>query len=282
MDQNVDLFSQISNDMEADVAALSPISNGFYRSRIYSSNISINPLIVACDPILTLIATLKTIEYPTDRNRFIENLAHEIRAFEHRALHANYPENIITAARYALCCLLDETISLTSEWGKNDGWLHNNLLAMFHNENYGGKYFFTIVSNALKNIPQNLHLIELLYLCLSFGFAGKYRDTKHGKNGLASVTNNLYQAICQHRRANSHGLFVYDPEVQTQAQLEQDYPIPQIKTVKLLSITAALALIISGMIYFSIHLKLHNISQPLYQQIEHSININSKDENQLL
>ena len=279
MEQNVDLFSQISSNLEADVAALPPISNGFYRSRIYSSNISINPLIVACDPILTLIATLKTIEYPTDRNRFLENLAHEIRAFEHRALHANYPKNIITAGRYALCCLLDETIALTSEWGRNDGWLNNNLLAMFHNENYGGKYFFTIVNNALKSVPQNLHLIELLYLCLSFGFAGKHRNTKYGKNELAAITNNLYQAICQYHRTNGHGLFVYDPETQNQPQPQEDYHTPQITTLKLFGIATALALIMSGMIYFGIHLKLHNISQPLYQQIEHGINIKSKDEN---
>lgn len=279
MDQNVDLFSQISNELETDVATLSPTSNGFYRSRIYNSNISINPLIVACDPILTLIATLKTIEYPTDRNSFLENLAHEIRAFEHRALHTNYPKNIITAARYALCCLLDETVALTSEWGKNNGWLHDNLLAMFHNENYGGEHFFTIIDNALKNIPQNLHLIELLYLCLSFGFAGKHRNTQSGESELASVTNNLYQAICQHHRTNVNGLFIYDPETQNHPQSQPNYHTPQITAPKLFGIATALALIISSMIYFGIHLKLHNISQPLYQQIEHGINIKSKDEN---
>lgn len=262
MDANANLFSLISSSME---------SKGFYRSRIYTLNTSINPLVVACDPILTLTATLKNIEYPTDRNKFLEDLAHEIRAFEHRAKIANYPESIITQARYALCCLLDETIALTSEWGKNNGWLHNNLLTIFHNENYGGEYFFTIIDRALENTTANLHLIELLYLCLSFGFAGKHRNTEYGKSELASLTNNLYQVISQYRRINHRGLFVYDPHTQS---TEQDYRpilVTRIKTIKLLGFAIALALIISSIIYLTIHLQLRNISQSLYPLIEHSV-----------
>jgi len=274
MNPNINLFSQVSNAMETGAAIALPISNGFYRSRIYTASTSINPLIVACDPILTLMTNLKNIEYPSDRNRFLEDLAHEIRAFEHRAGLANYPENIITAARYALCCLLDETIALTSEWGKNNGWLHNNLLTIFHNENYGGEYFFTMIERSLENITPNLHLIELLYLCLNFGFAGKHRNTEHGKSELASITNKLYQAICQYRRISQHNLFVFDQKTQDQPQQEQNYSltfIPQINTAKLLGFAMVFALIISSVIYFGIHLKLRNISKPLYPLIEHSI-----------
>ncbi|MEI8054773.1 MAG: type IVB secretion system protein IcmH/DotU [bacterium] len=265
MDRDINLFSQTQNTMETGETITLPISSGLYRSRIYTTSASINPLIVACDPILTLVASLKTIEYPSDRNKFLEDLAHEIRAFEHRARFTNYPENIITAARYALCCLLDETIALTSEWGKDNGWLNNNLLTIFHNENYGGEYFFTIIDRALENIAHNLHLIELLYLCLNFGFAGKHRNTAYGKSELASVTNKLYQTICQYRRISQRNLFVFDPKIQSQPQQEQ------ISMAKLFSFATVFALIIGSVIYFSIHLKLRSISQPLYPLIEHSI-----------
>lgn len=274
MNPNINLFSQIPDAMEAGASIAPPTTNGFYRSRIYTASASINPLIVACDPILTLAANLQAIEYPTDRAKFLEDLSHEIRAFEHRARLANYPENIITSARYAICCLLDETIALTSEWGKDNGWLHNNLLAIFHNENYGGEYFFTIVEHTLKDITPNLHLIELLYLCLSFGFAGKHRNTEYGKSELASITNNLYQTICQYRHISQRSLFVFDPNSQIETQQKQDdYPafIPKINTAKLLCFATAFALIISSIIYFGIHLKLRNISHPLYPLIEHSI-----------
>jgi type VI secretion system protein ImpK len=236
---------------------------GFYRSRICTSNVSINPLIAACDPIFILVTNLKNIEYPNDRNQFLEDLKHEINAFVHRAQMANYNENIITTARYGLCCLLDETIS-TSEWSKNNAWIQNNLLSSFYKENYGGESFFEIMNNALENIPANFHLIELLYLCLSFGYAGKYKNMEHGKSELDSLANKLYQIICQYRYTNNKNLFLYG---QKSKQLES---VPQIKTSKLFSIAIAGALIISGLIYFSIHLKLRNISEPLYATIDDS------------
>lgn len=254
-----------------------PTQKRFYRSRIYTSNVSISPLIVACDPIIALMATLKTVEYPPDRGKFLEDLAHEIHAFGHRAQIANYQENIVNSARYALCCLLDETIALNSEWGKDNGWLQNNLLTIFHNEGYGGEHFFTIIDRALEDAAANLHLLELLHLCLSFGFAGKHRNTQHGKNELASITNNLYQIICQHRPYTSRSLFICEQKpVESKLEYRKDFT-PKIKTAKLLGIATIAALAISSVIYLGIHLKLRSISKPLYPLIEHGINI--KDEN---
>lgn len=254
-------------------AILPLLPSGFYRSRIYTASTGINPLIVAGDPILTLVAHLKNTEYPPSRDKFLANLTHEIKAFEHHAQIANYPENTIIQARYALCCLLDETIALTSEWGKNNGWLHNNLLSIFHNENYGGEYFFTIINNSLENTSTNLHLIELLYLCLSFGFAGKHRYTEYGKSELASITNNLYQTISQYRRMTHRSLLVHDPRTPSQST-QEDYQTtyaPPINTTKLFGFAVILGLIISGVIYLGIHLKLHHVNETLYHLIKHSI-----------
>src|SRR4030067_3479848 len=93
----------------------SPAISGCYRSRLYTSNININPLIAACDQILSLATTLKTTELPDNNTLFLQDLAHEIRSFEHHAQIANHQSNIIIAARYTLCCLLDEIITST-EW----------------------------------------------------------------------------------------------------------------------------------------------------------------------
>jgi type VI secretion system protein ImpK len=280
MSSRANLFSPTLNIIETNEAISSPASGGFYRSRIYTSGASINPLIVACDPILTFAAALKAIEYPPDRNKFLEDLAHEIRAFEHRAQIANYQDEVITAARYALCCLLDETIALNSEWGKNNGWLHNNLLSIFYDESYGGEYFFTIINRALENPTANLHLIELLYLCLSFGFIGKYYDAEYGKSELSSIVNELYQIVCQHRYLDRRSLFLCEPKPDSQAK--PDYNSRHVSRVgvsKLIGIAVIGALIVSGFIYFGIHLKLRNISKPLYPLIERGVNIQNKGEN---
>jgi type IV/VI secretion system ImpK/VasF family protein len=281
MNSSANLFSPTLNIIEADEIIPMSAPSGFYRSRVYTSGASINPLIVACDPVLILATALKTVEYPSDRDKFLEDLAHEIRAFEHRAQIANYQDEVITAARYALCCLLDETIALTSEWGKDNGWLQNNLLSIFYDESYGGEYFFAIINRALENPTANLHLIELLYICLSFGFVGKYYNTEHGKSELSSITNKLYQAICQHRYLNRRSLFLCEEKPKSQKKPNHD-PIfaPRIKTSKLLGVGIVVALILGGLIYFGAHLKLRSISKSLYPLIEHGINIENKGENQ--
>ena len=239
---------------------------GFYRSRLYTIDISINPLIAACDPILTVLSILKNCEYPLDRDKFLSDLAHEIRAFTQRAQIANYPEHIISDACYVLCCLLDETIASTSAWGKNNGWLQNNLLTIFYQEGYGGEHFFAIVDRALADAAANLHLIELLYLGLSYGFVGKYQQLPHGKNDLIAITHNIYQTICQYHHPRS--LFICK-----QLPTEQKTSAPQLTTKKIFGIALIFALGISSAIYFTTHLKLNKLCKPLHSLIKYKIDI---------
>src|SRR3990172_8788384 len=241
-----------------------PATNGCYRSRIYTSNININPLVAACDQILSLAIALKTTEFPDNNTQFLQDLSHEIRSFEHHAQIANYQSNIIIAARYALCCLLDETIAST-QWGQTNNWDEKNLLTLFHNENYGGARFFSIIDRSLENITANLHLIELLYLCLNLGFVGKYQNIKHGQSELVAITNKLYQIIGHHNHLNRKNLLAHDsiPEPQ-QNQQTPTITANIINPKKLFGIAIALSIVISGLIYFGIHLKLNSISKEIH------------------
>ena len=240
------------------------MNNGFYRSRIYTSKININPLVAASDPILTLITTLQNAHYPEDRVKFLEHLTHEVHAFEHHAKMANYKEDTITAARYLLCCLLDETIALTSEWGKNNGWLHNNLLSVFQDECYGGEDFFKIIDESLKNTTINLHLIELAYICLNLGFAGKYRNTHDGANKITQIIDDLYTIISQHRSAlGDKNLFVCQQEVPVEQTINTTKYLSKLN--KLIIIAVASSLLVAGVIYLIIDMKLNNLAKPIYQ-----------------
>lgn len=243
------------------------INNGFYRSRIYTSKININSLVAASDPILTLVTTLQNAHYPEDRVKFLEHLAHEVRAFEHHAKMANYKEDTITAARYILCCLLDETIALTSEWGKENGWLHNNLLSVFHNECYGGEDFFKIIDESLKNTTINLHLIELAYICLNLGFAGKYRNTNDGACKITQIIDDLYTIINQHRSAlGDKNLFICKQDTPVEQSINKaNTPKYLSKLNKLIIIASVSSLLIAGTIYLIIDMKLNNLAKPIYR-----------------
>jgi len=254
-----------------------PATNGCYRSRIYTSNININPLVAACDQILSLAIALKTTEFPDNNTQFLQDLSHEIRSFEHHAQIANYQSNIIIAARYALCCLLDEIITQT-EWSQTNNWRDKNLLTLFHNENDGSTRFFSIIDRSLENISTNLHLIELLYLCLNLGFVGKYQNTEHGQSELVAITNKLYQIIGHHNHLNRKNLLAHDsiPEPQ-QNQQTPTITANIINPKKLFGIAIALSIVISGLIYFGIHLKLNSISKEIHTTIEQLQKNNNED-----
>ncbi|MDR1057492.1 MAG: type IVB secretion system protein IcmH/DotU [Coxiellaceae bacterium] len=271
MNEDCSLLAESPDTIRAfDKTTTLPAFRGYYRSRIYISNININPMIGACDQLLNLVIILKTAEFPEDSDKFLHDLAHEIRSFEHQAQIANYPSNIIIAARYALCSLLDEVITLTP-WGQKNHWSEKDLLSLFHNEKYGGSRFFSIIDRALEDITNNLHLIELLYLCLNLGFTGKYQEVKSGKSELLAITNKLYQIISQHNNRNAKNLLIHETnsQIQHKHMATTNFILATINTPKkLFSIALASAIIISGLIYLGISLKLNQASSSVYTTIK--------------
>lgn len=268
MNQDTSLLADSPNTTWSfEKATPFPATNAYYRSRIYTANVSINPLIAACDQILSLATILAKEELPNDRNKLLDDLAHEIRSFEHRAQIANYQSNIIVAARFALCSLLDEIIKSTS-WGQNNNWPENNLLTLFHNENCGDTRFFTIIDRALENIGANLHLIELLYICLNLGFTGKYKESPNGQNELIAITSKLYQAVRHHGSDNRKNILIGDKKVESKQNHITPPKFKKVNTQKLLWLTTAFAFITSAVIYIGIGLKLGSASKPAYSAIE--------------
>lgn len=241
-----------------------PATSGYYRSRIYSSNVNINPLIAACDQLLSLVPILKTARLPEDHIKLLEDLAHEIRSFEHRAQIANYPPHIIVAARYAICALLDETISQTP-LGQQNNWAAKNLLAIFFQEDHNGERFFAIIDQALGDIASNLHLIELLYLCLTLGFVG----SKQNPHELLAITNKLYQISGQYGHRNCKNIMVQSDNLRTTTS-ENTAPatsIIAINTTKLFGAAIIFAILTSGLIYLGINIGLSHLSKPIYNAL---------------
>lgn len=273
MNSNYSLLSELQGDQQYVKKPITfPAVTGFYRSQIYTADVSINPLIAACDQILSLVTILKDLEPPKNKEMFFQDLAHEIRAFEHQAQILDYNPDIIIAARYALCCLLDETITAT-KWGQENNWVDENLLALFQNETYGGYKFFTIIDRALENTTANIHLIELLYFCLSLGFVGKYRNVEHGKNELVAITNKLYQIIGQYNYLNCKNLLIDggDSKDEIMAESEKTKKPPAVfvmRPAKLFKMAIAFAVLVSGLTYFFVSFKLNSVVKQVHSSIE--------------
>lgn len=100
----------------------------------------------------------------------------------------------VMLARYLLCTFIDEMISATF-WGKDNNWSSNSLLGYFYNETYGGEKFFQLLDKLMSSPAKYIDLLEVMYVCLSLGFEGKYRIQNRGKMQLDAIRDGLYKQI---------------------------------------------------------------------------------------
>ena len=158
----------------------------------------LNPLVRAASPLLDLVTPLRAMAAHPDVESLRLQLVQAVRAFEAQARAALVEHEQIAAARYALCTLLDETISSTP-WGGGGVWASRSLLVSFHNEAFGGEKFFLILQKLSQDPKVNLHALELMYLCLALGLEGRYRVIDNGRSQLDALRERLQQLIAQQR-----------------------------------------------------------------------------------
>ena len=161
-------------------------------------NISLNPLVAAASSLLSEVVRLKHSYEGEDLHALNKRLSSELKLFEHRALHDGAESSQVMAARYVLCTAIDEAV-VTTPWGNESEWSQMSLLSSFHNETFGGEKFFQLLERLSRNPVKHLPMLELMYLCLSLGFEGKYRVMPRGMLELEAVRDSLYRQIRQLR-----------------------------------------------------------------------------------
>jgi type VI secretion system protein ImpK len=155
----------------------------------------LNPLVRAANPLLDLVTPLRGMASHPDVESLRMQLVQAIKGFEAAARAAQVQHDQIAASRYALCTLLDETISSTP-WG-GGVWASRSLLVAFHNEAFGGEKFFLILQKLSQDPKNNLPALELMYLCLALGLEGRYRVIDNGRSQLEQLRERLQQLIAQ-------------------------------------------------------------------------------------
>lgn len=159
----------------------------------------LNPLVRAANPLLDLVVPLRSMTRAPDMEALRERLVVAIQQFEAQARNSRVETQTVAAARYALCTLIDETISSTP-WGAGV-WNSRSLLVSFHNEAWGGEKFFLILQRLSQDPRTHLDVLELMYLCLALGLEGRYRVLERGFDQLAALRERLLQLIQQQRGA---------------------------------------------------------------------------------
>ncbi|QLH41347.1 MAG: DotU family type IV/VI secretion system protein [Coxiellaceae bacterium] len=232
----------------------------YYRTKAFTINSGNNPLINAASPLLAIVNRLKHLTTaPSDLMPLYQDLLHEIKAFEQKCQHHGYPGHTIMAARYALCALLDETISNTS-WGHYGNWHSHRLMSNFQEETIIGEKFFLLLRRSCEEPTVHIELLELMYLCLTLGFEGSYRQADNGHEQLNEILAELYDIIREQRGEFSKKLYVNTHQSKIISTAKRR------KVSKLLT-SFVIGLLLS-LIYLSLNYQLHRASAPIYQLLK--------------
>lgn len=181
-----------------------PVSNSFFNEsdQVLSGS---NPILAVANPILNMIYQVRTLVHNPDPSQLRNYLIDEIKKFEARAkAEAILPEHI-TAARYCLCTVIDETAAQTP-WGGGGVWPRYSLLVTFHNETWGGEKFFQILAKISQSPALHRDLIELMFFCISFGFEGRYKIVPNGHSQLELLRRRLADMLADLKGEKSKAL----------------------------------------------------------------------------
>jgi type VI secretion system protein ImpK len=159
--------------------------------------VGLNPLVQAATGLLLLAGRIRgTLQGNVTALR--QQTLEELRRYEERARAAGISNEVMLAARYALCTAIDEAV-LTTPWGAQSDWAQQSLLITLHREAWGGEKFFAMLAQVQQDPARHIDLMELLYLCLCMGFAGKYQVVERGHARLAEIQQELYRRIREYR-----------------------------------------------------------------------------------
>jgi len=214
-----------------------------------------NPLVACAGDLLSLAGALRGSASHPDPSGLREQLVQQIRAFEACARGRGLADTQVLPARYVLCALLDEAVRDTP-WGSESIFTNQGLLVSFHREVWGGEKFFEALNRLLAYPAGNLHLLELMYLCLAQGFEGRYRVREGGRDQLDQIRAHLYQTIRSQRGEP-------EPALSPRWQGVRPQRDPLLQQVPLWVLSALAALLLLGL-FTAFSLTLGRASDPVF------------------
>lgn len=218
----------------------------------------LNPLEKASSGLLALLTRLNTSTNQSDPVGLKNKIIKEIQQFQLNAQASEIDPDTISSTRYVLCTVLDEAV-LSTPWGNSSGWAQQSLLSLFYKEVSGGERFFDLLKSLAQNPTKNRNLLELMYLCLSLGFEGRYRIIENGKDKLINIREWLYRILQKERGIAETTLSPHWEGV-------TDRRNPLMRLVPLWVFGAIAASLLA--ILFSVFLfKLNNESDPVFRQL---------------
>ena len=164
-----------------------------------------NPLLAAGGPLIALANQLRALTHHDDIGLLRQRVIEELRRFQQTARELGAPDDEVRYGHYALCALIDEVV-LSTPWGSKSDWGKQSLVATFHNEVVSGDRMLELATSLEGRPGRAPNLLEMIYVCLSFGFEGRMRLDSQGASRLFQLRERLYNAIRSVRGPFERGL----------------------------------------------------------------------------
>lgn len=219
----------------------------------------INPLVDAAAYLFSIMGKLKQIKSYRNLSKLQQELIQEIHIFQDAVKAQGYSSEYLLVSRYALCATLDDIIS-NSSWGSQGQWDSYGLLTTLNQEPVQQDRFFILLDRVSREPNLYIDVMELMYLCLSFGYKGSYRITEFSLSQLEQITNALYKRIRTQRGDFSKTLSPFP--IKATSSL---YKTP-VKKAPLWVIVAVTLSIILG-IFIVLGYLLDNLSNQAYREL---------------
>jgi len=224
-----------------------------------------NHLLGAASKILSAITQLKQTHLYQNPEKLASFLQSELLAFQKKAKQHKYEDESIFIGQYVLSAALDEIIEKTP-WGSKSNWRTVSLLKQETKQQIPASERFFIILKSICQTPKKfIDLIELMYICLSLGFEGQYKNIADGKQQLDQIKDSLYHII-RHER----GEFIKQLSPNIKKLSAPTKPKKnRLKAWKPL----ILSIVILGGVYISTLYFLNTESAKVIQQLQSTINM---------
>ena len=183
-----------------------------------------NPLIEAAKPVFILANSMQQTTSQLSTDSLINKFSLLINNFEENAEKNGAEYDAIQAAKYCLCTFVDE-LAVRAGWA-DETWSKNSLLVSFYDETWGGERFFEIIQNLKQDSDKNIDLLEFMYLCLQFGYKGKYQVLNNGELEIDKIKRDLLALIHSKRPDQTANLFKHNPIITNNIQRKRRLAIP--------------------------------------------------------
>src|SRR5262252_4911733 len=220
--------------------------------------IGLNPLVRAATPLLLMTAQIRESMQAVDVAGLRRTALDEIHQFEEQSRVSRVANEVVLAARYVLCAALDEAV-LSTPWGNQSEWAQHPLLVQLHREAWGGEKFFDMLDRISQDTPRYIDLMELQYLGIALGFAGKYQIQERGQEHLQQVQHDLYRRIREYRGKAA-------PELSVHWRGLEDRRNPLMRHVPWWLVGAA-ALAILAIAFTGYYASLANLADPVHAEL---------------